>query len=156
MTARRVLVAGVGNVFLGDDGFGVEVASRLSRQPLPVGVRVLDAGIRARDLAFELVDGGYEMAILIDTAARGGAPGTLYVIDPTVADALSRPDVGFDGHSMTPDAALAFVHALGGTPPRMLLLGCEPQCVDAGLGLSPPVSAAVDQAVEMVQELLCA
>lgn len=158
MTARRVLVAGMGNVFLGDDGFGVEVASRLARQPRPANVRVLDAGIRARDLAYELVDGDYEMAILIDAAARGGAPGTLYVIEPTVADAhvRVRPVIGLDGHAMTPDATLSFVHALGGTPTRILILGCEPQCVDDGVGLSAPVSLAVDQAVGMVQELICA
>lgn len=156
MSTRRALVAGIGNVFLGDDGFGVEVAARLARQTLPPGVRVLDAGIRARDLAYELVDGGYDVAILVDLVSRGGAPGTLYVIEPAAHDAPARPLVGIDGHAMTPDATLAFVQALGGTPTRILILGCEPQRLEEGIGLSDSVSGVVDRAVGMVQELLCA
>ena len=154
MTDRRVLVAGLGNVFLGDDGFGVEVASRLARQPLPSGVRVVDTGIRARDLAYELVDGGFDVAILVDAAARGGAPGMLYVIDPAVADVPTGSVGVFDGHSMTPDATMAFVQALGGTATRILILACEPQSLQEDVGLSPPVRVAVDEAVDMVRELI--
>ena len=151
----RTLVAGIGNVFFGDDGFGVEVASRLGRAPLPNTIRVIDAGTRARDLAYELVDGGYEMAILVDAAPRGGRPGTLYVIDPGSTDVGVQAVAGLDGHSMTPETTLAFVHALGGTPTRILIVGCEPACVDEGVGLSDPVNAAVAEAVSMVRDLLC-
>lgn len=151
----RTLVAGIGNVFLGDDGFGVEVASRLSREALPDTVRVLDGGTRARSLAYELVDGGYEIAILVDAASRGGRPGTLYVIDPSTTDLGVQPVAGLDAHSMTPEATLAFVHALGGTRTRILIVGCEPQSIDEGIGLSDPVNAAVPEAVSMVRELLC-
>lgn len=152
----RILVAGIGNVFLGDDGFGVEVARQLAHEPLPAGVRVLDIGLRARDLAFELVDGGYDTAILVDAVSRGGAPGTVYLIDPSMSDRAARPLASVDGHSMTPDAALAFVHALGGTPARILIVGCEPERVDEGEGLSAPVTAALDEALSMVRELVCA
>ena len=153
----RALVAGIGNVFFGDDGFGVEVAARLSDAPLPAGVRVLDAGIRARDLAYELCDGGYDTAILVDAVARGGAPGTVYVIEPPPSSGASPAGVAaFDGHSVTPEAALAFVGALGGTSTRILIVGCEPARVSEGVGLSPPVTAAVDEALAVVRELLCA
>lgn len=155
--SRRALVAGIGNVFLGDDGFGVEVAARLSSAPLPAGVRVFDAGIRARDLAYELVDGRYETAILVDAVARGGAPGTVYVIEPEPGSAdHSTPLASVDGHCMTPESTLALVRALGGIPTRILIVGCEPANVQEGVGLSQPVAAAVDEAIGVVRELLCA
>jgi len=153
---QRTLVAGIGNVFFGDDGFGVEVASRLARESLPDTVRVLDAGIRARDLAYELVDGGYDTAILVDAAPRGGRPGTLYLIDPADAELGVQSLAGVDAHSMTPAATLAFVHALGGTSTRIFIVGCEPERVEEGMGLSDPVSAAVPEALSMVRELVCA
>lgn len=153
---RRALVAGVGNVFFGDDGFGVEVATRLSRERLPEDVRVMDAGIRARDLAYELLEGGYQTAILVDAVARGGTPGTLYVIDPAASDSPVPAVAAFDGHSMTPETTLAFVRALGGTAARIVIVGCEPARIDEGMGLSPPVTAAVDEALRLVRELLCA
>ena len=154
--SRRALVAGIGNIFLGDDGFGVEVASRLSRAQLPDGVRVLDAGIRARDLAYELLEGGYDTAILVDAVARGGAPGTVYVIEPEAASLGAMATVAIDGHAMNPEATLAFVDALGGVATRILIVGCEPVSVEEGIGLSRPVAAAVDEAVSVVRELLCA
>ena len=155
--SRRALVAGIGNVFLGDDGFGVEVATRLSSAVLPDGVRVLDAGIRARDLAYELVDGGYETAILVDAVARGGAPGTVYVIEPD-AESIERAASAAvpDGHAMNPESTLVLVRALGGMPTRILIVGCEPANLEEGIGLSQPVAAAVDEAIEVVRELLCA
>jgi hydrogenase maturation protease len=154
---RRVLVAGIGNVFLGDDGFGVEVAARLSSAALPQGVRVLDAGIRARDLAYELFDGRYDTAILVDAIARGGAPGTVYVIDPDVeSSARAASLAAFDGHAMNPESTLALVHALGGIATRILIVGCEPANVEEGMGLSQAVAAAVDDAIGVVRELLCA
>ena len=152
----RALVAGIGNIFLGDDGFGVEVASRLSRAELPDGVRVLDAGIRARDLAYELLEGGYDTAILVDAVARGGAPGTVYVIEPEARVIRSRGAHAADGHAMNPEATLAFVQALGGVATRILIVGCEPVTVEEGIGLSEPVAAAVDEAIGVVRELLCA
>ena len=154
--SRRALVAGIGNVFLGDDGFGVEVAARLSSAPLPEGVRVLDAGIRARDLAYELVGGGYETAILVDAVSRGGAPGTVYVIEPDAAsiDRAASTAVA-DGHAMNPESTLVLVRALGGMPTRVLIVGCEPASLEEGIGLSEPVAAAVDEAIGAVRELLC-
>jgi hydrogenase maturation protease len=151
----RTLVAGIGNVFFGDDGFGVEVAQRLARQPLPEGVRVLDTGIRARHLAYELLDGGYETAILVDAVSRGGPPGTLYVIDPGPGD--SPPPDGaaeLDGHGLTPDTVLAFVRNLGGSCTRIRILGCEPGSVDEGIGLTPDVDAAVPEALAVLRDLL--
>jgi hydrogenase maturation protease len=154
--SHRALVAGIGNVFLGDDGFGVEVAARLSSAPLPEGVRVLDAGIRARDLAYELVDGRYETAILVDAVARGGAPGTVYVIEPENEAIGDMSMASADGHAMTPESTLALVHALGGIATRILIVGCEPASVEEGMGLSQPVAAAVDEAIGVVRGLLCA
>src|SRR5688572_30837607 len=145
---RDTLVAGIGNIFLGDDGFGVEVVSRLRHAPLPSGVRVLDAGIRARHLAYELMDGRYETAILVDAVARGGAPGTLYLIRPDVPS-QDEAQGRFDGHNMNPEAALACVQAFGRTTTRFLIVGCERACLDDGPGLSEPVAAAVDEAVSM-------
>lgn len=151
----RALVAGIGNIFLGDDGFGVEVASRLSRARLPDRVRVLDAGIRARDLAYELLEGGYDTAILVDAVARGGAPGTVYVIEPAAASPGAVAAVAVDGHAMNPEATLAYVEALGGVATRILIVGCEPVTVEEGIGLSQPVAGAVEEAIGVVRELLC-
>ena len=132
----RVLVAGVGNVFLGDDGFGVEVARRLADETLPGWVRVGDFGIRGVHLAYELLE-GYEAAILVDAAPRGEAPGTVYVIEPDL-----------DGE------VFALLKALGGDIPKLLVVGCEPAEVSERMGLSPPVAGAVDQAVAVVRELI--
>jgi hydrogenase maturation protease len=148
---RRVLVAGVGNIFLGDDAFGVEVARRLSAGPLPNGVRVVDFGIRSLHLAYEMADGGYDLTLLVDASGRCGTPGTLYVIEPeTSAAPLAAPDA----HAISPDAVLAAVRALGADPGRVLVVGCEPACVDEGLGLSPECAAAVEGAVTLIHELL--
>jgi hydrogenase maturation protease len=148
----RTLVAGIGNIFLGDDGFGVEVAQRLAREALPACSRVADFGIRTLHLAYELLDGGYDTTILVDAAARGGAPGTVYLIEPEVD--LGAPSSPADGHSITPEALLAAVKALGGTPGRMLIVGCEPASLEEGIGLSAPVAGAVDEAAQLVRELL--
>jgi hydrogenase maturation protease len=146
----RVLVAGIGNIFLGDDGFGSAVVDRLARRPLPECVRVEDYGIRGVHLAHDLLGGGYETVILVDAVARGGSPGTLYVIEPErVAGGGDA-----DAHAMTPDAVLAYVERLGGATGRVLVVGCEPATVDPEMGLSAPVSAALDEAVEMVSRLV--
>ncbi|MCX5582309.1 hydrogenase maturation protease [Streptomyces erythrochromogenes] len=170
----KVLIAGIGNVFLGDDGFGVETVRALSAHPLPDGVEVVDFGVRGVHLAYQLLD-GYDTLVLVDATARGGAPGTLYLIEAeaeTGAGAGAGADAGagtqaagpgegpvLDGHHMSPDTVLALLGALcagtGATPPRRtLVLGCEPACVEEGIGLSAPVAAAVPEAVRMALDLL--
>ncbi|HEX3278238.1 MAG TPA: hydrogenase maturation protease [Thermoleophilaceae bacterium] len=150
----RVLVAGIGNVFLGDDGFGVAVAEALAASEWPDGVHVEDFGIRGMDLAYALA--GYDVAILVDAVPRGGAPGTLYVIEPELGD----DEVGVDAHGMNPVAVLALARTLGGPLPRVLVVGCEPATRMTGeedevvAELSEPVRAAVGEAVRMVESLV--
>jgi len=150
--AARVLVAGVGNIFLGDDGFGSEVARRLAGQPLPGGVRVVDYGISGMHLAFDLLD-GYDALVLVDAvpARDTSEPGDLRVL------AVGPDDLGsgeLDAHGMDPVAVLASLDSLGGTLPRTLVVGCQPLDVGEGIGLSPPVSAAVGPAAETVLRLV--
>jgi len=153
--AHRILVAGIGNVFLGDDGFGVALAGRLARRELPPGVDVVDFGIRGMDLAYALGD-GYDAALLLDAAPRGAAPGTLSVIEPEVEDG----EVAIDAHGMDPVKVLALARALGGTPPRTLVVACEPQTRMSGddpdlvADLSEPVRAALDEGVRLVMSVL--
>lgn len=159
----RTLVAGIGNIFLGDDGFGVETARRLAERPLPADVEVVDIGVRGVHLAYQLLD-GYDTLVLVDATARGEAPGTLYVIEhdgPGGDDTDGACDAApaIDGHRMTPDTVLALLDTLcagtGGQPPRrVLIVGCEPASIEEGMHLSPPVSEAVPQAVRLIEELL--
>lgn len=151
-----VLIAGIGNIFLGDDGFGVEVAQRLLARQLPAGVRVVDYGIRGLDLAYALMETP-GATILIDACPRGEAPGTLFVIEPEV-EAADAPDSSavLDAHSMNPLLVIRMAKSLGGTPKRILLLGCEPATLgpDEGqLGLSECVAAVVDDAVALALRL---
>ncbi|MEU6890246.1 hydrogenase maturation protease [Streptomyces sp. NPDC046557] len=151
------LIAGIGNVFLGDDGFGVETVRRLAEHRLPDHVEVVDFGVRGVHLAYQLLD-GYDTLVLVDATARGGAPGTLYLIEVAEPGGIGGAAV-LDGHHMSPDAVLALLDTLcagtGGTPPRrVLVLGCEPATVEEGMGLSPVVAAAVPEAVRMLVELL--
>lgn len=148
----HVLVAGLGNVFLGDDGFGVEVVRRLLARPLPTWVRVADFGIRGMHLAYELLDAGYETTILVDATARGEPPGTVSLIEPD----LSSPGApaSADPHGMSPDRVFSWLRTLGGHPGRVLLVGCEPQRVEEEMGLSPVVSRAVDEALGVVMECI--
>jgi hydrogenase maturation protease len=153
---RKVLVAGVGNIFLGDDGFGVEVVSRLAREPLPDGVRVADYGIRGVHLAYELLN-GYDALILVDAVPRGEQPGTVSVIEPDLG-AITVHDSGsgappVDAHGMAPDAVFTLLKTLGGALGEVWVVGCEPVSVDEEMGLSPPVAAAVDGAVRLTREL---
>lgn len=155
--SRRVLVAGIGNIFLGDDGFGVAVAQRLAERRLPAGVDAVDFGIRGMDLAYAMQN-DYEAVVLVDAAPRGSAPGTLHVIDARIdADG----PMAMDTHGMDPVKVLALARALGRVPPRALVVGCEPSRVitaeqwdEMEMGLSPAVSDAVDAAVVLVEELL--
>jgi hydrogenase maturation protease len=148
---KRILVAGIGNIFLGDDGFGVEVANRLLNEKLPEDVAVRDFGIRGLHLAFEMLDGAYEATLLVDAVPRGGAPGSLYLIEPDLTNLEATPA---DAHSMDPAAVLATVKALGGMPKRVLVVGCEPASVEDRMGLSPQVAGAVDEAVHFVLEVI--
>lgn len=149
----RVLVAGIGNMFLGDDGFGVEVARRLAGEALGDSVDVADFGIRGVHLAYELAGGEYDRVILLDAMPRGGAPGTLYAIEPEMGEAGAAAAVA-DAHSLTPTAVLAWLHRIGGADRRVVVVGCEPKTVEEGMGLSDPVAAAVDDAMEMVRQLV--
>jgi hydrogenase maturation protease len=146
-----MLIAGVGNIFLGDDGFGVEVARRLAAADLPDGVRVADYGISGMHLAYDLAE-GYETTILIDAAPRGGEPGTVYVMEASGAPAADRPLL--DAHGMQPDMVLGMLDLLGADPGRVLVVGCEPASVEEGIGLSAPVTAAVGEAVRVVLRLV--
>jgi hydrogenase maturation protease len=145
-----VLVAGGGDAGLGDDRFGIEVARRVARGPLPPGVRVVDLGSPEIRPARELLR-GYDVLILIDTVERGGPPGTLYVIESGAAGAEDRPANGTD---LSPEAALAMLQALGGELTRVIVVGCEPADAGPGTVLSPPVESAVDEAVRTVRHLL--
>jgi hydrogenase maturation protease len=150
MTGTKTLVAGIGNIFNGDDGFGSEVARRLSRRPMPDDVRVEDYGIRGVHLAYELLE-GYDLVVLVDALSRGEAPGTVFLLEPEV-DLDDVPPL--DSHQMDPRAVLSKVAELGGEVKRLLLVGCEPADVGDGIGLSPPVAAAVDDAARLVEELM--
>jgi hydrogenase maturation protease len=155
----RVLVAGVGNIFLGDDAFGVEVVRELRRRPHQAGVRVVDFGIRGLDLVYALLD-GYEAVILVDATPRAGPPGTLYVleVDPPGPEEADPTDVAVEGHNLDPARVLRLVSAMGGTVRRLLLVGCEPgppgDVEEMAAGLSEPVRAAVGPAVERVERLV--
>jgi hydrogenase maturation protease len=146
----RVLVACVGNIFLGDDGFGVEVARRLAGMTLPDGVRVVDYGTGGMHLAYDLAD-GYETTILVDAAPRGGPPGTVTVAE--VDPAEHQPPSLFDGHGMPPGVVLGLLGLLGAPAGRILVVGCEPARLDHGMELSEPVAAAVDEAVRIVLDM---
>jgi hydrogenase maturation protease len=150
-----VLVAGIGNVFLGDDGFGVEVARRLRERVRPPGVEVADFGIRGVDLAYALGE-GWDAAILVDAAPRGQPPGTLHVIEP---ETDAPPPAALDGHAMDPLTVLGLARRLGHVPARVLVVGCEPASVstdpdDVTMRLSAPVTAAVEGAMALVEGLV--
>ena len=145
-----ILVGGIGNIFFGDDGFGVEVVRKLGERRQPDAVRVVDFGIRGVDLAYALPE--YDAAILVDTVSRGGSPGTVYVIEPALGEAAA-----LDLHGLTPDRILRWIdrtHA----PKTLRIVGCEPDTFGVeGIGaegLSPPVLAAVDVAVDIVEKLV--
>jgi hydrogenase maturation protease len=152
----KLLVAGVGNIFLGDDAFGVEVAKRLAQRELPGGVEVADFGIRSYDLAYALMD-DWDLVILVDALPRGGWPGTLYTFQPELPSDGEVPP-SLDAHTMNPVAVLQLLSALGGRIPPLLVVGCEPTSVEPDLegniGLTAPVAAAIDEAVAIIEELI--
>ncbi|MFB7227615.1 hydrogenase maturation protease [Streptomyces fimicarius] len=160
--SARTLVAGVGNIFLRDDGFGVETVRRLGRldpSRLPPGTELMDAGIRGVHLAYKLLE-GYRTLVLVDIVGRGGPPGTLYTIDVGPRPPDARPAPGpLDTHAMDPATVLGLLHDLhagaGGTlPDEVYVIGCEPLETEEGMGLSAPVEAAVEPAVDRVLDLL--
>jgi hydrogenase maturation protease len=182
----RTLIACLGNIFLGDDGFGVEVARRLAGQELPEGVRVTDYGIRGMHLAYDLAE-GFDTTILVDATQRGDEPGTVYVIERQPAHRPTGDGAGGDGaggdapadegagggsplpasspleattlfnaHGMQPDVVLDMAGTLGAEAGRVLVVGCEPASLEEGIGLSAPVAAAVDEAVRVVTRLVTA
>jgi len=157
MNGPRTLIAGIGNIFLGDDGFGVEVARRLAERTLPDGVRVVDFGIRGFDLAYALLD-DIDRAILVDAVPRGAAPGTLYVIEPC----LETPDSAamLQPHGMDPVRVLNMARTLGGDLPPIRILGCEPATLGSPeepvMGLSDAVLAAIPEAMRLVESLAVA
>ena len=153
-----ILIAGIGNIFLGDDAFGSEVARRLAVRTWPEGVRVVDFGVRGLDLAYAMLD-GHDLTILIDATPRGGTPGTLYVIEPdlSVVDEAGQNGTLFDAHTLDPLKVLVMARMMGASWRRMLLVGCEPGDLggeEGRLGLSDAVRVAVDEGVEMVTRLV--
>ncbi len=149
--AARMLVAGIGNLFLGDDGFGPEVVRRLAEQnALPPEVRVVDYGVRGMHLAYDLLD-AHDALVLVDALPGGGAPGEVVVFE------VGPEDLGggeFDAHGMNPVAMLAGVQRLGGTLPATYVVGCRAADVNDGIGLSPLVAAADADAVDAVRTLV--
>ena len=154
LTSKRILAAGIGNIFFGDDAFGCEVAGRLSQRKLPPEVTLVDFGIRGFDLADALSE-DYELSILIDATRRGGAPGTLYVIEVDLNEVETETS-SLDTHAMNPLSVLALVKSMGRRPGRILIVGCEPSPIleQEDSGLSEPVAAMVDKAVELVESLI--
>jgi len=154
---KRILIAGIGNIFLADDGFGVEVVRRLGEMSLPEGVEVRDFGIKGLDLAYALME-DYEAVIFVDALPRGDEPGTVYLIEPEIEE---EGDAAIDTHGMDPVKVIRFSRALGAKPVRTLVIGCEPQVILTGenyddmlMELSEPVQAAVGEAAKLVESVV--
>ncbi|MDB5386618.1 MAG: hybD [Planctomycetaceae bacterium] len=160
MNQPRILIAGIGNIFFGDDSFGVEVAQELRRRELPHGVSLIDFGIRGLDLMYSLLD-DYSTVILVDAVSRGAVPGTLFVIEPepdaTPADVEPRPQM-LDPHTLDPVEVLRAARAMGSSIQRILLVGCEPAILGTDeemvSGLSEPVRRSVGPAIELIESLV--
>ena len=155
---KTILIAGIGNIFLADDGFGVEVASRLANKSFPSGVRVADFGIRGFDLAYALME-GYETTILVDAYPGEGQPGTLFIVEPDLKNLNpSETRQGFmEPHAMNPISVLRLAENMGGQLKRVLVVGCVPATLgpeEGQMGLSEPVAAAVDEAMKLIDSLV--
>jgi len=159
---QKMLVAGVGNIFFSDDAFGCEVVRRLAKEDLPEGVVVADFGIKGVHLAYELLE-GYDTVIIVDAAPCGGKPGDLYLIEPKLEEIAESPLVQaasegesalIDAHGLEPDAIFGMLKALGGNVGRALVVGCEPESIEDGLGLSATVEAAVEPTVRRLVDII--
>lgn len=150
--SARILIAGIGNIFLGDDAFGVEVVKRLAGRPLPSGVRVVDFGIRGIDLTYALLE-KYDSVILVDAMQQGNKPGSLYLVEPELDKAGK-----LETHEMAPAKALAAAKAMGADLRNVLIVGCEPESFGSDevpqMELSPSVQGAVDKAVVMLESMM--
>jgi hydrogenase maturation protease len=154
-----ILIAGVGNIFLGDDAFGVEVVRALAKRPLPLGVSVVDYGIRGFDLAYALLD-PWEVVVIVDALPRSGAPGTLYTLEPDltgIRDSLAE-DSMINPHGMTPMRVLQLAYSMGAVGARVIVVGCEPQDfgdeLEGRMGLSEAVQGSIEAAVQMVEDVV--
>jgi len=153
---RQILIAGIGNIFLRDDAFGVEVVRELSRRVLPPQVRVVDFGIRGYDLAYAIT-GSYDAVILVDAVSVGSAPGTVCLVEPDLESITELPPEYPDGHSLNPVGVLRMAQSVGGVSAKIYLVGCEPALLETEtgeMGLSEPVEAAIPRAVELIDSLI--
>lgn len=154
--SKRILIAGIGNIFFGDDAFGCEVVRAMAQRSWPEGVRVTDFGIRSYDLAYAIMD-RYDATILVDATPQGNDPGTVYLIEPDLKELDELPDEAVNAHSMNPVRVLQLVRSLGGNPGWLRVVGCEPAVLeseDGAMGLSAPVQAAIPRAIEMIESLM--
>ena len=153
---KRILIAGIGNIFLGDDAFGVEVVRALATRTLPPEVEVMDLGIRSYDLAYALTD-HYDVVILVDAAAQGRPPGTVYLLEPDLSALHQQAPASPDGHTLDISSVLQMAQSLGEVTGQLYLVGCEPAVLeteDGTLGLSPEARTAVPQAVMLLEVLI--
>ncbi len=153
---KNILVAGIGNIFFGDDAFGCEVARQLLERPVAAGVTIKDFGIRSYDLAYAIMDGP-DATILIDATSRGQPPGTVFLIEPEFNSLDNESGEVVNAHSMNPVRVLQMVRSMGGKPGRLYLVGCEPAVLETeegAMGLSQPVQAAIPKAIEMIDSLV--
>jgi hydrogenase maturation protease len=153
---KNILVAGIGNIFFGDDAFGCEVVKQLLERPIPAGVTIKDFGIRSYDLAYAIMDGP-DATIFIDATSRGEPPGTIFLIEPELNPLDNKSDEVVNAHSMNPVRVLQMVRSMGGKPGRLFLVGCEPavlETAEGAISLSQPVQAAIAKAIEMIDSLI--
>jgi hydrogenase maturation protease len=151
---KKILIAGLGNIFQADDAFGCEVIRQLKPEAFPPGVTVIDFGIRSYDLAFALTN-GYDAIILVDAAGRGGKPGTVYLIEPEASALDEDQQPAVDAHSMNPLSVIQMAQSLGGVCGKLYLIGCEPAELESDeIGLSDKVQKAIPQAVAMIESLV--
>ena len=152
----KILVAGIGNIFLGDDAFGSEVTRRLIKETLPEEVRVTDFGIRSYDLAYAMME-EYDVTIFVDITSQSQSPGTLYLIEPDLNQLDQLDEKMADAHSMNPVRVLQMLRTFGRSPKKLYLVGCEPAILeveDGEIGLSESVEGAVPQAIELIKSLV--